>query len=613
MSVARRRRVRAVAFYAASVAAVCIFYVVVGRPWIEGAGHETALHWLSRLMGRNVTPRLVPVYADLAFLSAGLISVFVFGVAMHGAGLLSRRTVTWLLLLLGAGIRLHLAVQDPPSIRRWPLNDDSHYYFNIAYNLAHGGGLRHDGFNTTTGVQPLFLLLITPIYWVIESKTLAINAILVFQTVLGLALGFAISQFTRRIAGDSASLFALAVWAFSHYFVGLDLNGLETGLSLISLCVVCLIYLRTLNDRAAPNTRRLVLLGTLLGVDFLARTDNSLLGVALALHYAIANRWAQPLGTRLRAVAVIASVAGAIALPWLALNLSMVGSALPSGGQAVRFLSLAYHYRMMGTTGPAFELANVPWAYYESTLWAALGAIRESAAAAIEVRPALALTAVALAVGWGAAWKNLKQLGFLFGFLLLLLTAYTTYIFGQWYFYRYFAPFNIAYLLVLASAIWGALARLAPDPASLRRRVPEIALAGLLGFSLLADTIAVSKPRLRGVRGFYDAALWINRNTPPGAIIGAFQTGIFGYYLERPFYGLDGKINIDALEALRESRIDEYVRDKRIAYLADWPFVFEDLFSARARDPHALSRLEPVYSNRDVMIYHVVAPASKER
>ncbi len=602
---ARGRCIRALVLYIATVLAVYACYDVVGRPWIEGAGHEIAQRWLSRLVGRDLISRHVLVYADRALSSAGLISLFVFGVAMHGARLLSRRTVTWLLLLVGAGVRLHLAFQDPVSIRRWPLNDDSYYYFNIAYNLANGGGLRHDGFNATTGFQPLFLLLITPIYWVIENKTLAVNAVLVLQTVLGVGLGLAISQLTRRIVGDSASLFVLAVWAFSHYFVGLDLNGLETSLSLIMLCVVSLDYCRILEDPAAPSTRRLVWLGTLIGVAFLARTDNSLLGVAVALHYTISNRWAQPFAARLRAMAVVTAVAGALALPWLALNLSLVGSLLPNGGQAVRFLSLAYGFRMMDSTGPAFELTSIPWDYYESTIWAALGTMRESAAGAIEVRPTLALVAVALVVGWRSAWESLRRMNFLFGFLLLLFIAYTSYIFGQWYFYRYLAPFNIAYLLVIASAIWGALTRLAPDRTALRRRAVEIALASLLGFSLLADAITVSQPRQRGMRGLYEASLWINQNTPPGALIGAFQTGIFGYYLDRPFYGLDGKINIDALEALRGSRIDEYVRDKRIEYLADWPFILEDLFVARSRDPDPLARFEQVFSNRDVVIYRV--------
>ena len=57
MSDARRRRVRAVAFYAASIVAVYAFYVVVGRSWIEAAGHETALHWLSRVVAQDLGER----------------------------------------------------------------------------------------------------------------------------------------------------------------------------------------------------------------------------------------------------------------------------------------------------------------------------------------------------------------------------------------------------------------------------------------------------------------------------------------------------------------------------------------------------------------------------
>ena len=72
---------------------------------------------------------------------------------------------------------------------------------------------------------------------------------------------------------------------------------------------------------------------------------------------------------------------------------------------------------------------------------------------------------------------------------------------------------------------------------------------------------------------FYDAAIWINRNLPKSAVVGAFQSGILGYYLEREFYGLDGKINADALEALRGGRIDAYMQERGIGYLADWRWV----------------------------------------
>ena len=303
----------------------------------------------------------------------------------------------------------------------------------------------------------------------------------------------------------------------------------------------------------------------------------------------------------------MAAVAGLFALPWLALNLTLVGSVMPSGGRAVRFLSLAYGYRMMGATGPAFEPPNAPFEYFEATWLAAAAAIRKTATSAVNVRPAALLVALGAILGFRSTFAALRRMGFFFVFLLLLLLAYTLYIFGQWYFERYLAPYTIGYLLVLAASVWGGLRRVAPSEGP-RRRALEVGLAAALALTLLADGITVTSPRSRGARGFYDAALWINQHTPDSALVGAFQTGIFGYYLERPFYGLDGKINIDALQALENKRIDDYIRAKRIEYLADWPFILEDLLVKRSRDPSYLERQQKVYANRDVVIYRLTAP-----
>ena len=70
---------------------------------------------------------------------------------------------------------------------------------------------------------------------------------------------------------------------------------------------------------------------------------------------------------------------------------------------------------------------------------------------------------------------------------------------------------------------------------------------------------------------------------------------------------IDGRASARSLMMnLRDSRIDEYVRDKQIEYLADWPFILEELFVDRAHDPDPLREFEPVYSNGEVQIYRVV-------
>jgi hypothetical protein len=113
---------------------------------------------------------------------------------------------------------------------------------------------------------------------------------------------------------------------------------------------------------------------------------------------------------------------------------------------------------------------------------------------------------------------------------------------------------------------------------------------------------------------YYEVAAWINANTPPEAIIGMFQSGITGFYLERRFYGLDGKINLDALRAMQSKTIDRYVKEKGIDYLMDWPWILRDLFTRRSEDPAFLSRQKLVwegpYDVYDLGVRRTKAPTS---
>jgi hypothetical protein len=600
------RRALATSVYVTLLAVLLLAYGSELRPGITDGGGAAASELLSRLLGQRVSPANALDIADRVALAACLLSAFVFATWLHILRLAPRQAVVFVLLLIGAGLRLQIALQDPVSIRRWPLDDDSHYYFNIAYNLAHGSGLKHDSFNVTTGIQPLFALLITPIYLLIESKTTAVNAVLLLQTGLGLLLAIALTTLARRVAGDLASLLALAVWAFSAYFVLIDLNGLETSLSLLFVCLACLAYQRMLGDPVPPGTRRLVGLGALLGLAFLARADNGLLGAAIAFHIGVGNRWGQPWRQRARSVGLLAACAGTLALPWVVLNIVLVGSVVPSGGQAVRFLSLAYGWRMLQASGPAFELHSIPLEYYQATMWEAMSTLRKVLARGVlPALPALALVALGFAANFRSSLAHLRKILFLWLFLLCLFLAYTTYIFGQWYFDRYLAPLALGYLLLLAIALRAVLERSSQWLSPRLWNGLQMAITLALAISLLANAVSVITPRPRRVRGFYDAAKWINRNVPESAIVGGFQTGIFGYYLERRFYGLDGKINIAALDAMREHRIDEYVRDQGIEYLADWPFVLNALLVKRSSDREFLRRQQQVYTNGEVVVYRI--------
>jgi hypothetical protein len=68
---------------------------------------------------------------------------------------------------------------------------------------------------------------------------------------------------------------------------------------------------------------------------------------------------------------------------------------------------------------------------------------------------------------------------------------------------------------------------------------------------------------------FYDVARWVRDNTSRGEVIGVFQSGTIGYLSGRRVVNLDGKVNGDALAALRSDTLEEYLRDQRIDLLMD--------------------------------------------
>jgi hypothetical protein len=64
-------------------------------------------------------------------------------------------------------LAFHLAVawQDLGTLaRNGFLYDDGFYAFKIAENIAHGKGATFDGIHPTTGFQPLYVLLLVPVF-----------------------------------------------------------------------------------------------------------------------------------------------------------------------------------------------------------------------------------------------------------------------------------------------------------------------------------------------------------------------------------------------------------------------------------------------------------------
>ena len=145
-----------------------------------------------------------------------LFALFIGGILAYGAGF------AWYML----------AKFDLINLIRDVNNDDSFYYFQIAYHLAAGKFSTFDGGITqTNGYHPLWLLLITPFYWVFDKEA-ALFGIKAFEIML-IAGGVALIAVAARLARlPWILLFALLPLLYQHSSL---FRGMEAAAALFML------------------------------------------------------------------------------------------------------------------------------------------------------------------------------------------------------------------------------------------------------------------------------------------------------------------------------------------------------------------------------------------
>ncbi len=154
----------------------------------------------------------------------GLFALFVAGVLAYGAGF------AWYML---ASFDLINLISH--------MHDDAFYYFQIAYNLTEGKFSTFDGGITrTNGYHPLWLLLITPFYWVFDKEA-ALFGIKAFEIML-IAGGVALIAAAARLARQPWYLMFAALPMFyqnRHLIEGMEAAAalFMLGLFILTACL----------------------------------------------------------------------------------------------------------------------------------------------------------------------------------------------------------------------------------------------------------------------------------------------------------------------------------------------------------------------------------------
>ena len=456
------------------------------------------------------------------------------------------------LLAYAAAFAWHmLATVDLVNILRDVNTGDSFYYFQIAYNLSQGKFSTFDGGITqTNGYNPVWMLLITPFYWIFDKEA-ALFGIKAFEIAL-VAGGAALIAVATRVARLAWPLLFVALpmlYRNPHELLfGLEAAAAAFILALLILAVC--VYMRD-PDRWKWHLAALAFALPWVRIEYIA--------ISLAVTAALcAIEWSRQ-ERRSRRLSELANLRSAY--------IPLIGAA---AGMLAYF---AYNRLVFGGFVP---VSAATWRAWAQDLWAHQGGYSfiESLQGTLrydifdyELLIALEIGAYLLIVWQLALRSNDKRdwllLAFLVGvfglaaghlakFAQTVLISHPEYGNHIWYFVPAYLMTALIIPIRLYVAIWLIRRFLAP-----RWRVTANALSVgvvVIGAVVLLARAGFAEPfrwvdNASGSTHFnwtipsYMGAQVMNRALPEGSVIGSWDADVIGYFSRFPVVNLDGLVN----------------------------------------------------------------------
>lgn len=463
--------------------------------------------------------------------------------------------------LLGFVLSLPVAFHSLPVIVSQFMVDDSFYYLEIARNLAAGVGFTFDGLHQTNGFQPLFQLLLVPIYSLPLDLVGAVRAVKVLEAgVFGLvsALLFLLgARLTGTARGGWLSLLILFVPGPLLHPLGKGLfTGMESGVNALMLLLTLHMWIRS---ASRPQSMWFYgAYGMIVGLLFLARLDNAFLisGIAVwhVYHLKSSGR-AFPRGLLLSAL--VALLLGGAYLAW---NIVEFDNILPISGQVKSWLSMLQAQEVLAEGGRRW-LSDTFWfvMYGKPTGLLVLGGLLEVpillvADSSLKRRSHQLID---------SSWRS-----FLVILWLTSSAKIAYYILFEGHGFSAVIWYYVQEILVLGVCVGlvgeALFARL---PLGSSQPILRLGYAVLFGASLVG--IMLSRPIQDWELASLRIVPQIESLTQTPEIIGSWDAGVLGYFLVNPVVNLGGLVNDQELfEHLREGRQAEYLRDNNIRYVA---------------------------------------------
>ena len=456
--------------------------------------------------------------------------------------------------------------------------DDAYYYYEIAKNFAEGKFSTFDGGITrTNGYHPLWMLLITPFYWIFDPVT-ALFGIKAFEIMLVTGAVVLVVLAARLARLPWILLFAVLPGLLSRPYL---MVGMEAAAALFTLGVLFLVLSLFARDPLRWKWPLVVTVFTLPWVRLEYVAISMAATVALCL-----IEWSRRKDLHLWDRRFISS-------------LSSLKSLIPFAGACAGILAyFVYNGVVFGGIVPVSGASKLIWSQHK---WAKSeygflqnfqDMMQRLAVGPSEFWAALEVCAYILVVWWFGRRSRRREddllLGFLVGVFSLGVGHLAQFMYAilfmhpdvQSYSHWYYVPAYLLMALIVPVRCWVIVYCLRRLIALKWHEVANVASVGVLviGMIVTFGKVNFTEPYLFvdhrsksllinwHVSGYAGARV-MNRILPEGSIVGSWDAGVIGYFSRFPVVELGGLVN--SYEYIRSTDHESFHRSLGITHFAN--------------------------------------------